>query len=61
MCTLFISYPAIDHLWPFFPRQWTEPDSLSGHAQEMSALSGVNTGPEPDSVAMAAGRQDHRG
>lgn len=38
-----------------FSSQWTVPDSLAGHAQEMSTLSGVNTGPEPDLVAMAAG------
>lgn len=38
-----------------FSSQWTAPDSLSGHAQEMSTLLGVNTGQEPDLVAMAAG------
>lgn len=38
-----------------FSSQWVEPDSLSGLAQEMSTLSGVNTGPELDWVAMAAG------
>lgn len=35
--------------------QGTAPESLAGHAQEMSTLSGVNTGPEPHLVAMAAG------
>lgn len=38
-----------------FSSQWSEPDSFLGYAQEMSTLSGVNTGPERDLVAMAAG------
>lgn len=38
-----------------FSSQWAEPDSLSGQAQEMSTQSSVNTGPEPDLVAMAVG------
>lgn len=57
--TFFIPQSSYRSLEAFSSQQ-AKPDSLSGHAQEMSTLSGANTGPEPDLVAMAAGRQDHR-
>lgn len=54
MCTLSISYPGIDHLCPLLVSGLHQ-IAFAGHAQEMSTLSSVNTEPEPDLVAMAAG------